>query len=137
MEDHTALIQGYLQVRRVLVAIAFANGDIDDQERMVIASSIGGAAHLGADHIKQLIDDVTAKPEVGNLVADITGVEFLRQLVIDLTVLATVKAEWHPNELAAVYQAIDAMQVEAEARQQLRNAFDLLCRVSQSIGAEP
>ncbi len=137
MEDHTALIQGYLQVRRVLVAIAFANGDIDDQERMVIASSIGGAAHLGADHIKQLIDDVTAKPEIGNLVADITGIEFLRQLVIDLTVLATVKAEWHPNELAAVYQAIDAMQVGAEARQQLRNAFDLLCRVSQSIGAEP
>ena len=137
MEDHTALIQGYLQVRRVLVAIAFANGDIDDQERMVIASSIGGAAHLGADHIKQLIDDVTAKPEIGNLVADITGIEFLRQLVIDLTVLATVKAEWHPNELAAVHLAIDAMQVGAEARQQLRNAFDLLCRVSQSIGAEP
>ena len=137
MEDHTALIQGYLQVRRVLVAIAFANGDIDDQERMVIASSIGGAAHLGADHIKQLIDDVTAKPEISNLVTNITGMEFLRQLVIDLTVLATVKAEWHPNELAAVYQAIDAMQVETEARQQLRNAFDLLCRVSQSIGAEP
>ncbi len=43
------LADEYVQVRRVLVQIAIANEDIDEQERMVIASSIGGSSGLNEE----------------------------------------------------------------------------------------
>lgn len=138
MMEHSedSLRHGYTQVRRVLAAIAFANGDIDDQERFVIASSIGGASHLQSDDIRLLLKDVETKPAIETLVAEIDEPIFLRQLFIDLAVLAILKTDWHEDERAAVRQAVEAMNIDATQQARFAQAFDLLRDVSKDLDEE-
>jgi len=133
VESVTDIARSYIQVRRVLAAIAFSNDEIDDEERRIIASSLGGAAHLTREQMGVLLDDVTQKPKIEELVAKISGAEYVKQLVIDLLALATVKQDWHESELQAVYSAIHSLNIGEESQKNLQHAFELTRTISQSI----
>ncbi len=133
MDSQNELSEGYIQVRRVLAAIAAANEDIDDQERMVIASSLGGAAHLNRNQMKILLDDALMKPDIASLVTTIDEAIFVKQLIIDLTALSIIKNEWHPSEIAAINKTIDAIYLSEKHREQLHQALNLLRIIGQSF----
>lgn len=133
MNNVDTLVDEVTQMRRVLARIAIANDEIDDQERLVIVSNIGGASHLSGDQLKTLIDDVAAKPDVLDLISGIKQPMILRQLIAELAAFALLKKEWHANEVYTLKKAVSGMKMSSENREAFLRAFEVLRGISQTI----
>lgn len=136
MDSEKKTLEEYTQVRRVLARIAIANEEIDEQERIVIASSIGGASNLTGEQLKTLIDDAQKKPDITSLVSEIDIPIFLRQLLVDLSALILMKTNWHDSEVETLKLAVTSMKVPKETQSKILQAFELLRSVSQTIPTE-
>jgi uncharacterized membrane protein YebE (DUF533 family) len=127
------LTDEYVQLRRVLVQIAIANEDIDEQERMVIASSIGGSSGLNDDQVKTLLEDATTKPDIKDLVEEISHPVALKQMLLDLVALALMKPTWHEAETRVLRDAVMAMGISESNRLSFLKTFESLQEMSQTI----
>lgn len=127
------LADEYVQVRRVLVQIAIANEDIDEQERMIIASSIGGSSGLNDDQVKTLLEDATAKPNIKDLVGEISHPMAFKQMLLDLVALALMKPTWHEAEIRVLRDAVMAMGISESNRLSFLKTFETLQEISQTI----
>jgi hypothetical protein len=136
MNSEKKTLEQYTQVRRVLARIAIANEEIDEQERIVIASSIGGASNLTGEQLKTLIDDAKKKPDITSLVSEIEVPIFLRQLMVDFSALILMKTDWQDSEVETFKLAVTSMNVSQENQSKLLQAFELLRSVSQAIPTE-
>ncbi len=121
------------QMHRVLARIAIANDEIDAQEKLIIVSNIGGAAHLSDGQLRTLIDDVSAKPDVLDLISGVKQPIILRQLIAQLAAFSLLKKEWHKSEIHTLKEAVSGMEISSENRATLLMAFDALRTVSQEI----
>jgi len=133
MTEASDIIESYLQIRRVISAICLANGDLSHEERVILASSIGGASNLTSDQIKILIKDSEDSPDIKQLVKDIKFSGQIKQLLVDLSALAVIKVDWHSTEIVAAHEAIEALPLEESAREGFVKAFDLLRNISQAL----
>lgn len=127
------LAEEYVQLRRVLVQIAIANEEIDEQERMVIASSIGGSSGLNDEQVKSLLEDATAKPDIKNLVGEISHPVALKQMLLDLLALALMKPAWHESETQVLKDAVMAMSISESNRLGFLKTFESLQEISKTI----
>jgi hypothetical protein len=123
----------YLQVRRVIASIAYENQEIDEQERVVLASDMAGQYQLAEDQVQTLIEDAVSKPRIEDLVNLVNDPRFLRLLLTDLMTLAIAKEEWEESELAAAVRAIGALHLRKDLVAKVRQAFDLLIDVTGQI----
>jgi hypothetical protein len=136
MDSEKKLLEEYTQVRRILARIAIANDKIDEQERIVIASSIGGASNLTGDQLKTLIDDAQKKPDIASLVSPVSAPIFLRQLMVDLSALVLMKTDWHDSEVETLKRAVMSVRVSDENKSKLLEALELLRSISQTLPTE-
>jgi hypothetical protein len=126
-------ISDYMQARRVITRVCLANEDLSHEERLVLASSVGGASNLPAEQIQVLLRDTTELPDVDVLMKAMTHAGQYRQILIDLAALAVVKQDWHDSELAAARKAIGAFPLDEPTRSALSDAFEALRRASTSL----
>jgi hypothetical protein len=123
----------YVQLRRVLARIAIANEEIDEQERVVIASSIGNASSLNDDQMKVLLNDAATKPDIKDLVLGVIHPVAQKHMLVDLAALALMKTDWHPLETQALKDAVMAMDVSETNRTNFLKVFELLQSIGQTI----
>lgn len=127
------LTDEYVQIRRVLVQIAIANEEIDEQERMVIASSIGGSSGLNDEQVETLLKDANAKPDIKSLVGEISHPMALKQMLLDLVALALMKSDWYESESQALKDAVMSMNLSESNCLGFLKVFDELREMSLSI----
>ena len=116
----------YIQVRRVVASIAYQNQEIDEQERLILASSVAGQYQLSEEQIHILVEDAVKSPCIEDLVRQICDPQFIRLLLMDLMTLAIFKKEWEESEYGAAIRAINALILQKHLTAEIRQAFDLL-----------
>lgn len=127
------LTNEYVQLRRVLARIAVANEEIDEQERVVIASSIGSVSSLNDDQMKVLLNDVATKPDIKDLVSGVIHPAARKYMLVDLAALALMKTDWHPLETQALKDAVMAIEISETNRTNFLKVFELLQSIGQTI----
>jgi hypothetical protein len=131
MQDAADFQNKYLQVRRVVASIAYENGEIDEQERRLLATGIGDEYSFSMQQISTLIEDAINQPPIESLVAGVTDPVFLRFLIIELVTLSLAKHNWEHSEISAAHRAIASLGVPTQTQAKLRQAFDLLLTVNE------
>jgi hypothetical protein len=126
MQDQTHIHPDFLQVRRVLAAIAYSNGKVDQDERELLASRMAGEYQLSDAQLQMLVDDAVHSPRVEELVEGIRSPLFIRLLTVDLMTLAIAKQNWDESEMEAAKRAIDRVCLEPDVVAKLSQAFGLL-----------
>jgi len=134
MTDTHDVLTDYMQVRRIISRICLANEDLSKEERVVLASSVGGASSLSSDQLRVLIEDTADMPDIGLLMKNLTQPSQYRQLLIDIAALAIIKRDWHEDEMTAAKQAIAALPFDDAMLSGLNSTFDTLRKVSDSLG---
>jgi len=124
--------QDELQIQRVLASIAFSDNEIDEQERKILASTIGDTSQLSEEQLSTIIDDAVKTPKIENLVAEITEPMTIRYLIFNLMALAVVKNDWKDIEISTARRVIDAIRLPQESIPKVRKAFDLLFDINKS-----
>jgi hypothetical protein len=124
----------YMQVRRVICRVSLGNNHLSPQERLVLASSVGGASGLSQKQIQVLIEDASSMPDIAQLMSEIHLPAQYRQLMVDLSALAVVKGDWDDTEVAAVGEVIGAFPFDEEIKTDLETAFDTLKKASHQLG---
>lgn len=130
MQHESDIEEWYLQVRRLVCAICLANNDLSHEERIVLASSVGGASNLTNNQMKTLVNDASESPDVRVLASSIHHPAAVRQFLVDLAALAVVKGDWHDSEEQAAHEAIRSLSVPEEVRHAALRAFDELKRAT-------
>jgi len=125
----------YLQVRRVIASIAYANSEFDESERHVLASGIADSYDFSEDDMRTLIEDAASLPATEVLASSITEPTYLRMLFVDLMTLAITKDNWEETELSAVYRTLEAAQWPKASIEKIHTAFELLRAASYYVVA--
>ena len=116
----------FLQVRRVIASIAYANGEFDEAERQLLASAVTETYHFSDDEKNKLLEDAASLPAIENLMALISAPEFLRLFFAELMTLALTKESWDEREIEAVTRALNSAKWPTPAIEKIKEAFDLL-----------
>ena len=134
MNSIASIDERYLQVRRAVAAIAYQNLDIDEQERLMLASCIAGQYQLSEDQLHILAKDAIMRPDIEGLVNEIGDPSFVRLLLADLMVLAIFKEEWEGSEHEAAIRAINVLTLPESLTAKIRHAFESLMAIAKHFG---
>lgn len=116
----------FLQVRRAIASIAYANGEFDEAERQLLASAVAGTYYFSDDEKNKFLEDVASLPAIENLVSLIVAPEFLHLFFAELMTLALTKESWDEREIEAVTRALSSAKWPKPSIEKVQEAFDLL-----------
>lgn len=123
----------YVTVRRLIAAITLANDELTEEERLVIASSVGGKAHLSPEAMHLLIQDAKRGVDVKEVAASLRNITSVRQLFADLAALAVYKLEWHKDEIMTAKLAIYSLPIPEEVKKVVGEVFDGQIAVGKAL----
>jgi hypothetical protein len=123
-------------VKRILALIAYANNEIDEEERQLLTSSITASPGLSEQEVVALLQDVSEMPAVEKLVSEISSSDGKRYLLFNLFSLLTLKHDMNEKEVEAVIATIEALELPAEFIEQLRSIISILLAISKHLERE-